>query len=634
MSGTVRRLLAAFAVFAAASAFCLLLYHADNKYTQSAPQAIAGTLFVSEQDQQTWPVRSLWNGWIFYPDALLTPDTYADRNQSTARSVQIGAYNNFSFGDAKRDPHGCGTYVLTLLLPETPHRYMIELPEVFSTYRLYIDRTLVLEQGNPAADDYQPQTQTRAVNFEAGGTVRLLLAVRDESWLYSGLTYPPSFGTALGVNTQRALRVCISAAMLTLMLLFALFALWLCLGATRCPPNARLFLLLSVSAAVSLSGPVVHALKAMPVQPWYTVELVSGYLTTLLIVLLHSRSCGLPQAARKGAVIVCGLVCGAALLCGVCAAYLPERAILAFSGLTVLFRSAVTVYLLSSAVYAARRQEWHAKPLFCADIFYGTLFLWDCLLPDYEPMLGKWFYEWGCLVLVTVLGVVFWQDIAQGYRRSLTFAEEQRQMERQLAMQKAHFEQISEKIEESRRQRHDFRQHLRTIASMAGDPQAQLDYIGRITALAEATRPETYCHDPAVDALLYYYVSSARREHIDIHVRVELPEDITLPGVQFCTILGNLLENALEACQRLPETAERRIDLRLKWQFRRLYLVLENTCDGQFLRRGHTFLSRKHEGNGIGTASVRELTRRLGGTVEFEPKGNQFRVVLILPESR
>ena len=50
MSRFFRRLLTALLVFTAASAFCLLLYHYDNKYTQSAPQAIAGTLFVSEAD--------------------------------------------------------------------------------------------------------------------------------------------------------------------------------------------------------------------------------------------------------------------------------------------------------------------------------------------------------------------------------------------------------------------------------------------------------------------------------------------------------------------------------------------------------------------------------------------------------
>lgn len=75
MSRFFRRLLTALLVFTAASAFCLLLYHYDNKYTQSAPQAIAGTLFVSEDDLAAYPVRSLWNGWNFYPDVLLSPKT-------------------------------------------------------------------------------------------------------------------------------------------------------------------------------------------------------------------------------------------------------------------------------------------------------------------------------------------------------------------------------------------------------------------------------------------------------------------------------------------------------------------------------------------------------------------------------
>ena len=253
MSRFFRRLLTALLVFTAASAFCLLLYHYDNKYTQSAPQAIAGTLFVSEDDLAAYPVRSLWNGWNFYPDVLLSPKTCENRDKSTVRSVQIGAYSNFAFGSTERTPHGCGTYMLTLLLPETPRRYLIELPEIFSAYRFYIDDELVLSAGETNAEQYRSRLQNRAVSFKGSGTVRLLLAVRDESWIYSGMTYPPAFGTALGVNTQRAVRVCISAAMLTLMLLFASFALWLCLGSMRCPPNSRLFLLLSLSAAVLLS---------------------------------------------------------------------------------------------------------------------------------------------------------------------------------------------------------------------------------------------------------------------------------------------------------------------------------------------------------------------------------------------
>lgn len=210
---------------------------------------IAGTLFVSEDDLAAYPVRSLWNGWNFYPDVLLSPKTCENRDKSTVRSVQIGAYSNFAFGSTERTPHGCGTYMLTLLLPETPRQYLIELPEIFSAYRFYIDDELVLSAGETNDEQYRSRLQNRAVSFEGSGTVRLLLAVRDESWIYSGMTYPPAFGTALGVNTQRAVRVCISAAMLTLMLLFASFALWLCLGSMRCPAQFT-----AVSAAESERG--------------------------------------------------------------------------------------------------------------------------------------------------------------------------------------------------------------------------------------------------------------------------------------------------------------------------------------------------------------------------------------------
>lgn len=624
-----KSLLTVLIVLLVGTGFCLFLYHFDNKYTQKAPQAIAGTLFVSSEDWSQYPIRYLWNGWNFYPDVLLTPETYESRDPDSAVPVQIGAYHNFAFGNASADPHGCGTYTMTLLLPETPHTYTIELPEVFSAYRFYIGNTLMAEMGDPDAQDYKEMLRSRAITFRASGTVRLLLTVRDQSYFYSGLIYPPAFGETTVVNTRRVMRICLTVSIVTVILVLAALALWLQFSAAKRARNAGIFFMLCLCAATTMSYSLVHGVFPTTIQPWYTVELVSGYVVTLLILLLHNRVCSVSSGMQVGSIAAAGAVCVLTLLYSASAAHVTQRIIAAYSMLAFGFKLMITLYLLGTALYALHRQI-RTEALFYADLFYAAVFLWACFLPNYEPILGKWFPEWGCLVLIVMLGITFWRNVAQGYLNSLLNAEEHRQILRQLQMQKAHFAQISAHVEESRRQRHDFRQHLRTIASLSGDPEAQQDYIRQIALLNETSRPETYCHNPAVDALLYHYASTARMQDVPLSIRVELPDDLPLDSVAMCTILGNLLENALEACER-QQTGERFIRLHIRWQFQKIYLMLENSYNGELDSRHGVFYSLKHSGKGIGTASVRTMTQRLGGSVTFRAEACSFRVQLILP---
>ena len=136
--------------------------------------------------------------------------------------------------------------------------------------------------------------------------------------------------------------------------------------------------------------------------------------------------------------------------------------------------------------------------------------------------------------------------------------------------------------------------------------------------------------DPAADALLFYYFTAAQNNNIDLHIKADLPKGLPVAGIPFYTILGNLLENALEACQR-QKTGERYIKLNLKWQYEALYMILTNTFDGRIQQYHGKYLSRKHEGTGIGLQSVQEIVKQLHGTVTFTHENHTFQAIVILP---
>lgn len=643
----IRQLITILIIVAAASILALALYRCDNKYTKPGTQPIAGLLFMEEDDIKQTPLRFLWNGWQFYPDKLLTPQDTASLDPSRLVSVIIGEHNDFSFATKTNTPHGSGTYLLTLMLPETPHTYSIELPEIFSAYRFYVNDELLLEMGNPDTDAYEAKTQNRCISFTASGTTRLLLAVSNESYIYSGLVYPPAFGDPQKVHQLQSMRLFICAITITATMLFALLSLWVSLKTYPHRQNTHIFFLLCICITALISYAVIHGFIPTGIFPIYTIELVSGYLATFLIILLHNRICAVPPLWQKLSNGIAGIFCILILLYGMFGAYVTQPVVLFFTAVIPLYKIGTAIYLLLAALFSLHQGEQPVGMLFYADIFYGVMLLWDRLLPAYEPVLGGWFQEWGSMALVAALGIILWQDVTTGYRLSLTFREEQRQMERQIRMQEEHYQQITRHVEESRRIRHDFRQHLRTIAGIADNKTALIDYINKIDSVNEAARPESYFHNLAVDSLLYHYVSSAREKGYDITVRVEGPSALPIPDeISFCTILGNLMENALEACERQQPGADSKepqpvfasqkvsgcfIHLFIRWQNQNIRLLLENSFDGTLTPTRSGYLSRKHEGEGVGVVSIRRLTENLGGTVEFLPEGNTFQAMLILP---
>ncbi len=626
----LRRALAMLMTVALSSAFFLILYHFDNKYTKDAPQAINGALYLSETDWAQTPLRYLRDGWRYYADRLLTPETLQQQGDDY-QYLSIGEEVNFAMGDDRRSPHGSASYALTLYLPEIEHTYAIELPEIYSAYRFYVNDKLKLQMGEPDLQSYRSQTQCRIITFEASGKVTLLLSVSDRSWIYSGLVYPPAFGEPLQVNTTRGLRIGICLIAVTSTLMMAVFSLYLALR-TRRRNHIWLFALLCLTAAVFFSYSIVHGILALPVQPWYTVELVSGYLMTLLVLLLHNRICDTDRRLRWISGITAGVISMIALLYGVFASQLSLPVMLAFSRLVFTFKLLTALYLLGTAVLAVRRKLENAAVLLYADIVYACAFAWDRLLPVYEPILGGWFQEWGGLGLVLAVGVVLWRDVAIGYRHSLIYAEEQRQMKRQLTMQVEHLRQINQKVEESAKLRHDFRHHLRTLMALSEDGRREEleNYIRGITVINEGTRIGRLTENVELDALVQYYSSLAQSRDIRFRSRLMLPAKLDFPMVDLCGLLGNLLENAVEACQRQKD-GEKTLFIAGRIQDGRLEFVVDNSFNGKLNARGGKYMSSKRSGFGLGIPSVLEAVERYGGVINLYADEKGFHAEVSLP---
>lgn len=201
-------------------------------------------------------------------------------------------------------------------------------------------------------------------------------------------------------------------------------------------------------------------------------------------------------------------------------------------------------------------------------------------------------------------------------------------MQRQLDMQQ-------DAVQEAARYRHDLHHHNDVIAEYAR--QQDLDglfaYLEQYERSVETRFRSAYCSNATVNNILTLYDRRARQRGIRLQAEAVAPADLCMDAVDMVTLLANLLENAIEGCERLPRQQQREIlcsvILRKDTQ---LFVCVENTCAADIEFWQGRPVSQK--GGGIGTGSIVKTAEKYSGISDFRTKDGKFiaRILLHLPQ--
>lgn len=137
-----------------------------------------------------------------------------------------------------------------------------------------------------------------------------------------------------------------------------------------------------------------------------------------------------------------------------------------------------------------------------------------------------------------------------------------------------------------------------------------------------------YCENPIVNSVLQVKLGAAREEHIRKDISIQIPKEMLLNVGDTGVLYGNLLDNAIEACRKLPEE-KRFLKLENKYISGKLILILTNSKLPETAFAGRT-TKRDDFRHGHGINSVRRVVEKYNGTVEFADRGDTFEVSLML----
>lgn len=200
-----------------------------------------------------------------------------------------------------------------------------------------------------------------------------------------------------------------------------------------------------------------------------------------------------------------------------------------------------------------------------------------------------------------------------------------------LAMQQSRYDNLKAAIEETRQARHDLRHHFTHLSAMAAD--GDLETIKKYLTAAQNNIPDMdmcFSNNRAADSIIGYYCALAQREGIPFLPKISLPAKLPVEEMNLCSVLSNLLENALEASLRTAKE-KRRITVTAYLYSERLILIqVQNTFDGKIKEKDGIFKSSKHKGDGIGIQSVRRTAEKNGGDSDFVYTDTTFTAKVML----
>ena len=178
--------------------------------------------------------------------------------------------------------------------------------------------------------------------------------------------------------------------------------------------------------------------------------------------------------------------------------------------------------------------------------------------------------------------------------------------------------------------RHDMTKHLRVLQGMVTEPQAAA-YLHSLTGEVAQTRTMANTGNQMIDILLNSRLAAAQDAGIAVELQLtQAPERLGLSDTELCSLLMNLLDNAVAGAQA-PGVAKPyiKLDLHLKNGF--FVFTCENVAVWEWMKREHK--KEPMQTHGLGRKIIQQIVTRHGGLLRTETGDDFYRVILALPIS-
>lgn len=194
-----------------------------------------------------------------------------------------------------------------------------------------------------------------------------------------------------------------------------------------------------------------------------------------------------------------------------------------------------------------------------------------------------------------------------------------------------HLDEVRSIHTEMRGYKHDFHHHLQTLKGQleAGKTSRALAYIEQLDQQLIHMDTLLKTGNVSLDAILSAKIAKARAENIAVTVKACVPDSLTITDVELSILVGNLLDNAIEAC--LGITDERFIRIYMSMKGKMLYFSMLNSSGEKKKKHGTLFSSHKNGMHGFGLRRAEAILDEHGGWCKYNSEDGAFSSEFLVP---
>lgn len=240
------------------------------------------------------------------------------------------------------------------------------------------------------------------------------------------------------------------------------------------------------------------------------------------------------------------------------------------------------------------------------------------------------------LLFATLLG--FYLSVYR-YRRSEHGRQEERKRQEERRQTETYLYTIESNYQRTRELWHDLRNHISLLHLLLQEEKYEQlrDYLRVLGEEVDQIALPAKSGNLIVDAVLADKVSRAKRENIAVETELCDLTELPLKPDEICSLFGNLLDNAIEACLRVERG--RKITITCRVRDGETYLSVRNTMAEENIAQGKRLISIKSDrenvvGHGLGLRSVERVVNRYAGELVTDVGEGMFTAAVWLPGER
>lgn len=240
-----------------------------------------------------------------------------------------------------------------------------------------------------------------------------------------------------------------------------------------------------------------------------------------------------------------------------------------------------------------------------------------------QMSLMAWATSLGCMILVIV---TIWQSVI--VKREIQLKEQNIMNEMYLELQKEYYEELLRQDEKMGHFRHDMEAHMTVLQSYCADgvTKEMQEYLDNVIQESAVYEVKEYTGNKGVDAIVRQLNERAEQSQITMKFEGKLPENPMIKEYDLCTIIANLLKNAIEACEKINEQTKREVAMTTAFYNSQIYITIKNTVAEDIVIRNNRLETTKKDKkyHGIGSRNVEQAIKKYNGKLEYQCKDGWF----------